>query len=99
MAAGSFLTNHARVLRRIAHDPVGFQNSAAGLDLEASNGQAPGPAMLPRVGHATFEVDDLDAVLAAATAAGGTKVWGHAPRRHQGAAWRSSATSTATSSS
>jgi catechol 2,3-dioxygenase-like lactoylglutathione lyase family enzyme len=38
-----------------------------------------GPATLPRVGHAAFEVDDLDAVLAAATAAGGTKVLGPRP--------------------
>jgi lactoylglutathione lyase len=46
---------------------------------EASDGEAPGIAMLPRVGHVAFEVDDLDAVLAAASAAGGTKVFGPGP--------------------
>ncbi len=32
--------------------------------------------MLPRIGHVAFEVGDLDAVLAAATAAGGAQLLG-----------------------
>jgi catechol 2,3-dioxygenase-like lactoylglutathione lyase family enzyme len=46
---------------------------------QVSNGTAPGTAMLPRVGHVAFDVDDLDAVLAAATAAGGTELLGSRP--------------------
>ncbi len=46
---------------------------------EVSSGKTPGTAMLPRVGHVAFEVGDLDAVLAAATAAGVTGVLGPRP--------------------
>jgi catechol 2,3-dioxygenase-like lactoylglutathione lyase family enzyme len=46
---------------------------------QVSKGRTSRTAVPPRVGHVAFEVDDLDAVLEAATAAGGTKLSG--PRR------------------
>jgi lactoylglutathione lyase len=46
---------------------------------EVSKGRTPGPAIPPRVGHVAFEVDDLDAVLTAATTAGGTELLGPRP--------------------
>lgn len=36
------------------------------------------------LGHVAFEVDDLDAVFAAATAAGGAEVWGPRPSPEPG---------------
>jgi lactoylglutathione lyase len=47
--------------------------------------QEPHTAMLTRgLGHVAFEVDDLDAVFAAITAAGGAEVWAPRPSPEPG---------------
>jgi lactoylglutathione lyase len=47
--------------------------------------QEPHIAMLTRgLGHVAFEVDDLDAVFAAVTAAGGAEVWAPRPSPEPG---------------